>query len=147
MAIVCHPRFLAFLPPLLVHVPTYAIAGLATTVLSSPREEETHAQYKAIFGMIGAGATYGVLGGLLARTIDHLPILETVRNAAAHSYGNLRVILETIERFGSCMSMAGGIWRDGLVVMGCVYVTAKVLSKWHNALVGGTCLPSPFVHR
>lgn len=147
LAMMLHPRFIAFLPPCLVHIPTYALAGLAKRALASPREEETHAQYKAIFGMVGAGATYGALGALLARTMDHLPILEKIRKATADSDGSLKVVLEIVGRLGSWIALNGGVWRDGVVLVGCIYVTAKVLSKWHNALVGGKCVPSLLVHR
>lgn len=147
LATVLHPRFLVFLPPLLAHIPAYALAGLAKRTLASPREEETHAEFKAIFGMIGAGATYAVLGGVLARVVDRLPILGTVHKVVAQSHGIARAALEVVERLGDWLGRYGGIWRDRLVLMGCVYVTAKVLSKWHNGLVGGKCESRPLIHR
>lgn len=144
LATVLHLRFLAFLPPFLVHLPAYALAGLAKRTLASPREEETHAQFKAIFGMIGAGATYGVLGGVLARVVDQLPILETLHKAVTQSHGIARAALELVERLGA---RNDGVWSAGLVLMGSVFVTAKVLSKWHNALVGGKCASWPLIPR
>ncbi|KAH9923533.1 uncharacterized protein B0H18DRAFT_1120386 [Fomitopsis serialis] len=122
-----HPRLLLFFPPFLLHLPAYALAGIAERALASPRNEETHAQYKAIFGMVGAGAVYGVLGCLLARMVGRLPILEAMAGQA---------VLEVVQRVGVWLVRHGGVVRDGLVLVGSVYVTAKVLSRWHNALVG-----------
>ncbi|KZT70639.1 hypothetical protein DAEQUDRAFT_179796 [Daedalea quercina L-15889] len=133
---VLHPRFLLFLPPLLLHIPAYALAAAAKRGLASQREEETHAQYKAIFGMLGAGAVYGILGSLLARVVGRLPILATLSKAVARSDGGLQVALKLVEHAGVWLAKNGGGLRDCVVLIGSVYMTAKVLSRWHNILVG-----------
>jgi len=93
-------------------------------------------QYKAIFGMVGAGTVYAVLGCLLARVVGRLPILEAVGRAVSRSDGGIRATLEVVQRVGVWLARYGGVVRYGLVLIGSVYVIAKVLSRWHNALVG-----------
>ncbi|TFY52378.1 hypothetical protein EVJ58_g10053 [Rhodofomes roseus] len=134
---VLHPRSLLFFPAFVAHLPAYALAATAKRALASPRQEETHTQYKAIFGMVGAGAMYGLLGSLLARMIGHSPILAAVDRAVNHSDDSLRMALEVVQRVGVWLAQHGTV-TDGLVLAGSIYVTTKVLSRWHNALVGAS---------
>ncbi|KAF9447368.1 hypothetical protein P691DRAFT_776198 [Macrolepiota fuliginosa MF-IS2] len=57
--------FVAFFPTFLFHIPGYIVSWLLLRAFGSPREEETHAEYRAIGGGLGIGlSTISILGVL-----------------------------------------------------------------------------------
>ncbi|KZT03700.1 acyltransferase [Laetiporus sulphureus 93-53] len=126
-------RFLLFLPVFLVHIPAYLLAHLGMRVLSSPYEEETHAQFKAVFGMIGAGISYGVAGSLLVRVLQRLPMSVAFSN---ESNGIKDPVAQVLRRAAVWLLCPGGPLKSGIQSLVSICGVAWLLSKWHNRLVG-----------
>lgn len=122
-----HPRALLFLPVLIIHVPAYLTAWLGVRLFAVADEEESQAQFKAIFGGLGMGAAYGALVPPGIRLV-------------ARMCGSVRTVLT--ERY---------TWRvatfceEGLVtrLVGTLLVAvgiSRLLWRWHDGLVGGRSL-------
>jgi glycerol-3-phosphate O-acyltransferase / dihydroxyacetone phosphate acyltransferase len=141
---ILHPRFLLFLPPFMCHTPAYLTGYLAGRFLVPPGDEESKAQFKAVFAGIGFGlevahitrnvilwltSTKGDIGENWARNVGVEGILRWCRFEGVLK--NLEIVLA-----GGDGSL-GGNMRRMLVIGGLYYATALALSRWHNALVDG----------
>jgi len=99
-----------FLPPFLCYLPAYISGYLAGKFLATKGEEEGQAQFKGIFGGVGLGLHWAILGKMYGnRVIDWV----------AKSWP----IVGSLNKVGRVLSLAG---------------VAYVMVKWHNLLVKGT---------
>ncbi len=139
LASVLHPRFVLFLPALVLHTPAYAVGLLGGWLLGKAEEEETWAQFKAVFGGLGAAGAYAmvtraIVRGLVADSLGPLaryqkwvprlllPGLQSLRTAGRWFFtGN-----EGIE----------GNTKAAIGVLSVFYVTSFMLSRWHDYWVG-----------
>ncbi|KAH6909834.1 hypothetical protein BKA70DRAFT_1274948 [Coprinopsis sp. MPI-PUGE-AT-0042] len=106
-------RLVAFAPPLLLYLPGYASAFLATKVLAHPAEEEAHAQFRAVVGGLGIGAH---IAGILL-------ILWNSPYAPS-------IVRRTI--FGQ--NWASNKWQQVAHGLAASYLCMRILSKWHKLL-------------
>ncbi|KAH7890473.1 hypothetical protein F5I97DRAFT_34720 [Phlebopus sp. FC_14] len=128
-----HPRAIAFLPVFVVHIPAYVTGWLASRYLTVPEEEESKAQFKAIFGGLGLCCT-------------HSAIIVAVLNALA-KLGKRGVVggtdskfdAEILEKLGRLVagSAVSASFKELLGPLVVTVGTPRLLWKWHNALVGG----------
>ena len=138
---VLHPRFLLFLPMLPLHAPAYLTGFLSDKLLSTDGEEETRAQFKAVFGGLAATAVYagltraivkalvaGSLGPLSRRRLPRLltPVLRLAWQAGWWFFDAAGG-----PRLGKAKAAAG--------VFGVFYLTSFFVSRWHNYWVGCEC--------
>ena len=130
-----HPRFALFLPVLLLHIPAYVAGLLADRLLSTPGEDETRAQFKAVFGGLVATATYAALAraivhGLVTNSAGPLGWLSgKVPRLLAPVFGLVWkagrwFFTENEGHLGKAKSVAG--------VFGVFYLTSFFLSRWHS---------------
>ncbi|KAH9920018.1 glycerol-3-phosphate-1-acyltransferase [Epithele typhae] len=130
---VLHPRFVLFLPVLPLHIPAYVTGLVASRVLSTPGEEETRAQFKAVFGGLAATAVYASLTRVI--------VSRVVANLS-------RAHIDVPEAFSPLFDILvkGGRWffvdqgqfpkvRSTAGFFGSFYITAYVVSHWHNYFV------------
>ncbi|KAF8132536.1 acyltransferase, partial [Boletus edulis] len=111
-----HPSAVAFLPMFVLYLPMYIASWLAVRFLTKPDEEEAKAQFKAVFGGLGIGLSYGVVTRIVFRTL--MPVGGK----------------DWIAIFPTFFIAAIGV----LVGMVAVTVgTVRILWKWHNSLVKG----------
>jgi len=128
-----HPKAIAFLPMFILHLPAYITGWLAARVLTKPKEEETKAQFKAIFGGLGMGLSYTIVIRTVLKVMhgrgengtrwlaEMLPqffikILTALRQRLPENEGLLQKLIGTV-----------------VVAVG----TISILWKWHNFLVKG----------
>ncbi|CCL99506.1 uncharacterized protein FIBRA_01524 [Fibroporia radiculosa] len=135
---VFHPRLLIFLPALVLHLPAYLLGNLGKRLLANRHEEETHAQYKAIFGGLGAGVMYALVGGKVAQTLASPTLLDRLKQAAFGGRGLEAAVMDLLHRGASWLSGKGPLNRVayGAFLLVVVYGTACFLAKWHNTMVG-----------
>lgn len=107
------PRFILFIPPLILYLPAYATAILGERVLNAAGEEEAKAQFKAVIG----GMTYGMISAAVGFGISTLTIRSLDESAG--------VIAKTLRILGTASIM---------------YLTTWAIFRWHNALVHSTSL-------
>ncbi|KAG1726619.1 uncharacterized protein EDB91DRAFT_57778 [Suillus paluster] len=133
--IMFHPRALLFFPVFLVHVPGYITGWLAARMLTIPNEEETKAQFKAIFGGLGFALSYGLLTRACVKLAVNFtcPVHFPIRN------GNLTVfidkILQAFSTLCSCLTARQGSLKSSLSILAAAVGMTWSLWKWHNALV------------
>ncbi|KAI0916264.1 hypothetical protein AcV5_003250 [Taiwanofungus camphoratus] len=138
-----HPRSFLFFPVFILHIPAYFIGWLAGRVLASPSYEETQAQYKAILGGLGAEAVYLLVGSVVTRALGSMIDAHSLRDSMRSPSNKTELGLQVLCKIGMWFFKIGGVQSVGgrvkrlLGVCGILYGTAWVLSKWHNALVGG----------
>lgn len=130
---VLHPRFVLFLPTFILHLPGYATALLAHRLLAKTDEEETHAQFKAVFGGLGATAVYvGVTRLVVRRLVANTP--GVLANLKAPAF--LVPAASSVWAAGRWLFAGGsdlsGRARAALGVFGIFYATSFILSHWHN---------------
>ncbi|KAF9223122.1 hypothetical protein BS17DRAFT_802635 [Gyrodon lividus] len=130
-----HPRAIAFLPILIIHIPAYITGWLAARLLTVSNEEETKAQFKAIFGGFGLCLSYAAT----VRTVVRALVQWGGENRLA--WTNASYLMWTLEALGQCLSgkeatVLGFVksWIGTIVVT--IGVT-RLLWKWHNALIAG----------
>jgi glycerol-3-phosphate O-acyltransferase/dihydroxyacetone phosphate acyltransferase len=75
---VLHPQFILFLPALVVHIPAYISANLATHFLATPELPETIALSKVVGGGLGLGVGYACASAVLVRTFLQLGTLHHI---------------------------------------------------------------------
>ncbi|KAG0702658.1 acyltransferase [Suillus ampliporus] len=130
-----HPRALLFLPVFLVHVPGYITGWFAARMLTVPNEEETKAQFKAIFGGLGFAVSYG----LLTRACVKLAMNFTSPVHSSIGSGGLAAFTEKVlQSFSTlCDSLAArhGSLKSTLSILVVAVGMTRSLWKWHNALV------------
>lgn len=133
-----HPRFLLFVPPLLVHLPAFLASRLGLRLLYKG-EEETKSQYQIFPGGFALGLVYVLLGRRLSKVLatSHVEISGMPRLEAAVSF--LRAI------FANSGNTARGKAKAGLGTLAVVYAVGFALTKWHRALV--TSEPFSFIFR
>lgn len=133
---VLHPRFVLFLPTLVLHIPAYITGNLADRLLGNPEEEETHAQFKTVFGGLAATAAYAAVTRAIVRALA-TGSLQVLVNAKTSAY------VEKALSVGRWLFEGGdsfsGKARAALGVFGIFHTTSFVLSRWHNYWVGCTC--------
>lgn len=117
----------------ILHLPAYITGWLAARVLTKPKEEETKAQFKAIFGGLGMGLSYTIVIRTVLKVMhgrgengtrwlaEMLPqffikILTALRQRLPENEGLLQKLIGTV-----------------VVAVG----TISILWKWHNFLVKG----------
>ncbi|KAG1813693.1 uncharacterized protein BJ212DRAFT_1447854 [Suillus subaureus] len=99
-----HPRALLFFPVFVVHIPGYITGWFAARMLTIPNEEETKAQFKAIFGGLGFAISYGLLTracvkqGLLNRALGTLAMAVGM-TWSLWKWHNALVVLTTASLF------------------------------------------------
>ncbi|PCH38936.1 acyltransferase [Wolfiporia cocos MD-104 SS10] len=125
-----HPRFLVFFPPFVLHVPAYILAASANRFLATAHEEETHAQFKAIFGGIGAGTMYALAGRAIARFLLSSKILGKLKEMA-HTTAKFDILLPLSHSMTSIPSSI----KSSLAVASLICGTVVLMSKWHNLLI------------
>ncbi|TFK50350.1 hypothetical protein OE88DRAFT_1808699 [Heliocybe sulcata] len=129
---VLHPRFMLFVPPLMVHIPAYVLGNLAARLLATKGEEEGIAQYKVIVGGLGRGIGLGAAGAGVARFLKRLACTGTVSSSPSR--------LDLVRRASKWM-LCGSGWmgraKEVVGVAGVVYLVGWALVRWHNALVDG----------
>lgn len=109
-------RLIAFMPPLLLYIPGYASAFLATKALAHPAEEEAHAQFRAVVGGMGIGAN---IAGMLAFLWNSPNAPSAVRRAI----------------FGE--DWMSNKWQQIAHGLAASYLCMRILSKWHKLLFKG----------
>ncbi|KAG1856352.1 hypothetical protein DFJ58DRAFT_341272 [Suillus subalutaceus] len=129
-----HPRALLFFPVFVVHVPGYITGWFAARMLTIPNEEETKAQFKAIFGGMGFALSYGLLMRACVKLAVKFtdPVLSPIRK------GGVVVFINKIVRLSAlCDCLAGrqGLLNRALGTLATAVGMTWSLWKWHNALV------------
>ncbi|KAF9456312.1 hypothetical protein BDZ94DRAFT_1177998 [Collybia nuda] len=104
-----------FTPAMILHLPAYLTGSLAARFLSVKDEEETHAQFKAIGGGVGLGASVVSTLWALRRTGWLFPALTLLNLEGG--------VLTGVKRI--------------LGVLGGIYSSFYFLVKWHTLLVAG----------
>ncbi|KAI8970577.1 glycerol-3-phosphate-1-acyltransferase [Trametes punicea] len=128
-----HPRFVLFLPTLILHLPAYANGLLADRLLGNPNEEETHAQFKAVFGGVAATAVYaGITRVIVRRLIDDAPPILTALKSPAFLASVLKSVWSAGRWFFAADPSLSGKARAALGVFSIFYISSFVLSHWHN---------------
>ena len=140
---VLHPRFALFAPVLPLHVPAYAAGLLAGRVLGKADEEETRAQFKAVFGGLAAAGAYAavtraIVRGLVADSVG--PLARFSDRVPRILVPALRSLWTTGRWFFTGEQGFSGKAKAALGVFGVFYVTSYVLSRWHNYWVGCKCI-------
>ncbi|KAI0277080.1 hypothetical protein BGY98DRAFT_657926 [Russula aff. rugulosa BPL654] len=69
---ILHPKFILFLPALVVHIPAYISSNLAARFLATPELPETIALSKVLSGGLGIGVGYACATAALVRTLSRL---------------------------------------------------------------------------
>jgi glycerol-3-phosphate O-acyltransferase/dihydroxyacetone phosphate acyltransferase len=110
-------QLVLFVPPFLFHLPGYATGPLLAKCLAVPGEEESPAQFKAVGGGLGIGATMALALGVLWKR-DKLGTSTTLLGLNEDD--------TTLKRI--------------LGLFGSVYLGVLVLVKWHKLLVKGMSL-------
>ncbi|KAI0764978.1 glycerol-3-phosphate-1-acyltransferase [Fomes fomentarius] len=131
---VLHPRFVLFLPTLVLHIPAYITGDLADRLLGNTEEEETHAQFKTVFGGLAATAAYAAVTRAIARALA-TGSLKVLVNAKTSGYVEKALLNVGRWLFDGGDSFSGKA-RAALGVFGIFYTTSFVLSRWHNYWVG-----------
>jgi glycerol-3-phosphate O-acyltransferase/dihydroxyacetone phosphate acyltransferase len=136
-----HPRAIAFLPAFITHIPAYATGWLAARLLTVPNEEETKAQFKAIFGGFGMCLSYSVVVRMVARALVQLGGEDRL------AWGNVSFapyMMQPLEALGRCLSGKEatilGFVKSWIGTIALTLGTTRLLWKWHNALVAGEYL-------
>ncbi|RDX54483.1 acyltransferase [Lentinus brumalis] len=134
---VLHPRFLLFFPTLVLHIPAYVTGSLAGRLLGKPTEEETYAQYKAVFGGLAATAAYAAVTRAIIRGLvgDSIGILAGIK-APSFTLPALRGLWAAGRWFFIGENDLSGKARAALGALGIFYATSYALSHWHNYWVG-----------
>ncbi len=137
---VLHPRFLLFFPTLVLHVPAYVTGSLAGRLLGKPAEEETYAQFKAVFGGLAATAAYAavtraIIRGLVGNSIGILAEVKTPN----FTLPALRGLWAAGRWLFIGENDLSGKARAALGAFGIFYATSYALSHWHNYWVGCEC--------
>ena len=137
---VVHPRFMLFLPTFVLHIPAYITGSIAGHLLGKPTEEETYAQYKAIFGGLAAAAAYGAVTRAIVRGLvdDSVGILARVK-VPDFAVPALRGLWAAGRWLFDGENDFSGKARAAVGVFGIFYATSFVLSHWHNYWVGCKC--------
>lgn len=125
-----HPRFLFFFPTFLVHLPAYLFGHLAGRYLANHKEEETQAQFKAIFGGLG----FGLASGFVGKKLADLLLLSNLRRVVHDSW------LPNLASWSAGIHEIDPItgWKRALGTLAVMLGTTKMLYKWHSALVAGS---------
>ncbi|KAG2030212.1 hypothetical protein BDR03DRAFT_878894 [Suillus americanus] len=131
-----HPHALLFFPVFVVHVPGYITGWFAARMLTIPNEEETKAQFKAIFGGLGFALSYGLLTRACVKLAVKFtdPVLSPIRK------GGVALFINKILRVSAlCDCIAGrqGLLNRALGTLAMAVGMSWSLWKWHNALVYG----------
>jgi len=108
---ILHPKFILFLPALVVHIPAYISSNLAARLLATRELPETIALSKVVGGGLGIGVGYACATAALVRTLSRLGLDS---NWAWPSRGRVH-----------------GSIRTAVLA----YVMCKILSRWHSALI------------
>ena len=80
---ILHPKFILFLPTLVVHIPAYILSNLAARLLATPDLPETIALLKVVGGGFGIGVGYTCATVALVRTLSRLGLGTTYYNISA----------------------------------------------------------------
>ncbi|PSR71480.1 hypothetical protein PHLCEN_2v12645 [Hermanssonia centrifuga] len=123
-----HPRFLFFLPCLPLHIPVYITGSLSERLLGIPGEEESKAQRKAVCSGLVFGIISSFCGAKLVKISMDQPawLLSYIRKAGL-GFLTIREGVEPIRGARKVLSLAF-----------MMYLTTRVLFRWHNALIGGS---------
>ena len=130
---VLYPKFILFLPALIVHLPAYIFAALAGRFIATPELPETVAISKVIVGGFGVGLGYAGATAALARTLFRLG--DTPPSGVGWPFVN-----EPIARWYLDSTGARGPWGRiraffGMAVL--AYVTSNIFATWHHAFIQG----------
>jgi glycerol-3-phosphate O-acyltransferase/dihydroxyacetone phosphate acyltransferase len=135
---VLHPYTLLSLPALITHIPAYILASLSVKVLATPDEEEGPAQFKSIFGGLGAGIGCGTLGWSIQRWLS--------QGAIGHLLGNLLKshrfiagdgILRCLDSLRTVLEGDDGWLKKWTVKLGLIYSVGWAMVRWHNLVIKG----------
>ncbi|RPD65473.1 glycerol-3-phosphate-1-acyltransferase [Lentinus tigrinus ALCF2SS1-7] len=134
---VLHPRFVLFFPTFVLHVPAYVAGALAGRLLGKPTEEETPAQFKAIFGGLAATAAYGAVTRVIVRGLvaDSVGMLAKVK-VPHFAIPALRGLWAAGRWLFDGENDFSGKARAAVGAFGIFYAASYVLSHWHNYWVG-----------
>lgn len=133
IATIVQPRFLAFLPVGLLHVPAYAVGALAGRVLADPREPETVAEHKAVCAGLAFGATSAFAGWKVAGTV-YEQLFVAVQD------GRLDWLPESLKRACAWVcdlsqESAAAVFVRLFGTAAVIYWTTWALFRWHKALI------------
>ncbi|KIK98623.1 hypothetical protein PAXRUDRAFT_133855 [Paxillus rubicundulus Ve08.2h10] len=131
-----HPRAIAFLPVFVTHIPAYIMGWLAARLLTVPNEEETKAQFKAIFGGFGMCLSYSAVIRTAVRALVRFGSEDRLAwgNAPFTPY-----VMQPLEALGRCLSGEEatilGFIKSWIGTITLTLGTTRLLWKWHNALI------------
>ncbi|KAG2125658.1 hypothetical protein DEU56DRAFT_824288 [Suillus clintonianus] len=131
---VFHPRALLFFPVFVVHLPGYITGSFAAWMLTIPNEEETKAQFKAIFGGLGFALSYGLLTRACVKFAVKVtdPVLSPIRKEGLDDFINKVLRLSAL---CDCLAGRQGSLKSALGTFAMAVGMCWSLWKWHNALV------------
>ncbi|KAI1798228.1 acyltransferase [Ganoderma leucocontextum] len=136
---VLHPRFALFLPALVLHIPAYAMGLLGGRMLGKEEEEESWAQFKAVFGGLAAAGAYAMVTRAIVRGLitDSVGQLARLREwVPRHLLPGLQSLWTAGRWFFTGNEGLSGTSKAALGILGVFYVTSFVLARWHDYWVG-----------
>lgn len=119
-----HPKLILFIPVAIVHVPMYVFGALGARIFVNKGEDETVAECKGVIGGVGLGISYAAAG---------LASLKILNRAGT---GELNFGVKMLHEAARSLAQTNGI-KSLLAKVAAVYITARFLNSWHNALVSG----------
>jgi hypothetical protein len=131
---VLYPKFILFLPALIVHILAYVFAALAARFIAAPELPETVAVFKVLVGGFGAALGYAGATAALARTLFRLGD-DTPPSGTGWPFVNEQVARWYLDPTG-----ARGPWgriRAFFGIAALAYVTSNVFATWHHAFIQG----------
>lgn len=141
------PRFILFVPALVLHLPVYGSSLLASRLLANRKLPETISQYKVIFGGAAMGAVYGWFASVVFRCTmnwalrfgralgDNQFLLVAVRKIPAVDFRGWEGVLGRVGGILGRVCQVAGVVGLGVTAAASVFLIAKS----HNYFVKGEC--------
>ncbi|TFL03794.1 hypothetical protein BDV98DRAFT_525392 [Pterulicium gracile] len=128
---VLHPHTLLSLPALIAHLPAFILSPLSVKLFSTLGEEETLAEFKAIFGGVGVGIGSGLLGWGAQRLIARGHLIDFLRLHLTFGVEQLAVV-SGLDALQQALSGNQSFVKKWVVKLGLIYGVGWVLVRWHN---------------